>query len=206
MLLDFKNTLRKYELLPTGVIHVGMHLAEEYDLYVEEGIENIIFIEANQKLIDEVLEKKLNAKIIHAAISDGAYDIEFKVTNNNQSSSILDLGDHALIYPHITVVDRIKMTTKTLDDVLSESVENPEKYNLLNFDIQGVELQAMKGFSHWEHIDAVFTEVNFREMYQGCDAMEKITEFLQTKGLTLGEFVDTGCGWGDAFYYRPQFK
>ena len=76
------------------------------------------------------------------------------------------------------------------------------QWNILVFDIQGVELKAMSGLSDWTYIDAVFTEINYREMYKDCALEPEITEFLSVKGFEKVEEVDTGCGWGDALYIR----
>jgi hypothetical protein len=69
-------------------------------------------------------------------------------------------------------------------------------------DIQGAELKALKGIVDWRYIDAIFTEINYREMYKGCALEPEITEFLSNKGFVKVEEVDTGCGWGDALYIK----
>ena len=113
----------------------------------------------------------------------------------------MELGDHAKIYPHIVNVETVKMKTTTLDTII-DKIGIHDYFNILNLDIQGAELKAMKGLSDWNSIDAVFTEVNYREMYKGCALESEVTEFLHTKGFRKVEEVDTGCGWGDALYVR----
>lgn len=204
MLIDF-NDIQKYGIIPKGVIHVGMHKAEEYPIYKKSGVETMLFIEANKQLVHEYAPNDNNCYIVHAAVSDIEEDIEFNITNNGESSSILELADHAVIYPHITYVDKLKMTTTTLSTIIEKVGLDYELFNILNLDIQGVELKAMKGLKKWDHIHAVFTEVNYREMYKGCSLIEDIDIFLKNLGFDKVNEVDTGCGWGDALYVKNEY-
>lgn len=202
MLLEFE-LLKKYDITPKGVIHIGMHKAEEYPIYIKNGVKKILFIEANKDLANSFAPDDENCTVVHCAVSDKDGEIvEFNITNNGESSSILKLKDHSLIYPHITTNRVEKVKTATLDKVLKVSNQNIEDYNILNMDIQGAELKAMKGFSNWKNIDSVYTEVNYREMYEGCGLEKEVTEFLKSKGFEKVEECDTGAGWGDALYVR----
>ncbi len=201
MLIDF-NSIKKYDIPVKGVIHVGMHKAEEYPIYKESGVETIIFVEANKALVDAYAPIDENCYIVHAAVSDIQEDVEFNITNNYESSSILELGDHAVIYPHIKYVEKVKMTTHTLSKILDRVGLSNKLFNILNLDIQGAELKAMKGLNNWDYIQAVFTEINYKEMYKGCPLVEEIDEYLYNLGFKKVEEVDTGCGWGDALYIK----
>ena len=209
MLIDF-NILKKYGIVPRGTIHVGMHKAEEYQIYVEAGVKQIVFIEANPSLC-ETFPFKIQSNtdhwvtVVNAAVSDTEGEIvNFSITNNGESSSILELKDHANIYPNIVVSETIQLKTSTLDSILNDRLRliRDDGWNILNLDIQGSELKAMRGLTDWSHIEAVFTEVNYREMYKGCALIEEIEEFLAEKGFVKVEEVDTGAGWGDALFVR----
>lgn len=202
MLIEF-NILQKYGITPRGVIHVGMHKAEEYPIYKKAGVSSIIFIEANERLAHQYAPDDEDCYTVHAAVSDQVEEVEFHITNNGESSSILELGDHASIYPHIVNVETVKMKTTTLDFIYRRIGLNEGTFNILNLDIQGAELKALKGWNNWKEIDAIFTEVNFREMYKGCALELEVTDFLKEKGFRKVEEVDTGCGWGDALYIKP---
>jgi FkbM family methyltransferase len=202
MLIDFKILKNKYDITPKGVIHVGMHKAEEYPIYKNAGVDTIMFIEANKQLAHAWQNDDPSCYVVHAAVSDKIEEVEFHITNNGESSSILELGDHANIYPHIVNVDSVKMKTSTLDMIIKKVGLYDFNWNILNLDIQGAELKAMKGLSDWSSIDAIFTEVNYREMYKGCALINEITEFLDSKGFKMVEEVNTECGWGDALYIR----
>lgn len=204
MLIHF-DILQKYEITPHGVIHVGMHKAEEYPIYKKAGVSSIIFIEANKRLAHQYAPNDDCHTVcytVHAAVSDQVEDVEFHITNNDESSSILELGDHSSIYPHIVNVDTVKMKTTTLDKIIEKVGIHNSYWNILNLDIQGAELKAMKGLSNWDNVEAVFTEINYREMYKNCALEPEVTNFLLNKGFKKVEEVDTGCGWGDALYIK----
>lgn len=202
MLIDFKILEEKYGIKTHGVMHVGMHKAEEYPKYKECGVETVIFIEANKNLAHACTIEDENCYIVHAAVSDKVEEIEFNIMNNGESSSILALKDHAYIYPHIYKVDSVKMKTTTIDSINRKLGLNEQAWNFLNLDIQGAELKALKGIGDWRFIDAIYTEVNYREMYEGCPLVDEIDAFLDEKGFKKVEEVDTGAGWGDALYIR----
>lgn len=204
MLIDFKK-ITEYGIKPKGVIHVGMHKAEEYPIYWQAGVQSVIFVEANKYLAESWIDPKsvmMPCYVVNAAVSDGEEEISFKITNNGESSSILELGDHANIYPGIVVIGEVKMNTKTLDTILGDIGVDTSNFNILNLDIQGAELKAMRGLTDWSNIEAVFTEVNYREMYKGCALIHEIEEFLSEKGFRKVEEVDTGAGWGDALFVK----
>jgi FkbM family methyltransferase len=204
MLIDFNILKDKYGITTHGVIHVGMHKAEEYPIYKNCGVEEIIFVEANRDLAHGWVNDDPHCHVVHAAVSDKEEIIKFHITNNGESSSILELGDHAKIYPHIVNVDTVEMKTTTLDTIIERVGVYKFVWNVLNLDIQGAELKAMKGLTNWDSIEAVFTEVNYREMYKGCGLEPEVTKFLEDKGFEKVEEDDTGCGWGDALYIKKK--
>ena len=201
MLIDF-NKIKEYGITPHGVIHVGMHKAEEYPIYLSGGVTKVIFVEANEELANSWIAQIIPCHIVHAAVSDKVEEVTFSITNNGESSSILELGDHAQIYPSIVNIKQVKMMTSTLDQIIQDVGYPITEFNIINLDIQGAELKAMKGLSDWSHIEAVFTEVNYREMYKGCALIGEIEEFLSEKGFHKVEEVDTGAGWGDALFIK----
>lgn len=201
MLIEFKN-IKKYGIIPRGVIHVGMHRGEEYPIYKKEGVKTILFIEANKELAYAWNVVDEDCHVVHAAVSDKVEEVEFHITNNMESSSILELGDHSRIYPNIVNTHSVKMRTVPLKMIHEKIGIGEDKFNIINLDIQGAELKALRGIGDWRYLEVVYTEVNYREMYKGCALESEITEFLREKGFKKVEEADTGCGWGDALYVK----
>lgn len=202
MYIDYNILKQKYNIITHGIIHVGMHEAEEYPIYRSVGDFPILFIEANERLAHSWKCDDENCYVVHAAISDKVEEVIFNISNTTASSSFLKLKDHSLIYPGIINIDSVKMKTATLDIILDKLDIYKFIWNVINLDIQGAELKAMKGLSDWSNIDAAFIEVNYRELYEGGALEPEVTEFLKSKGLVKVEEVDTGCGWGDALYIK----
>ena len=127
-----------------GILHVGAHKCEELNAYLKYvSIDKILWVEAFPDLVKENLQKNPDLQILNEVVGDeDGKDIEFKITNNTLSSSILDLAYHKEIHPHVVVTDILKLKTKKLKTLLSER-NLGEQYNLLILDIQGAELLAL---------------------------------------------------------------
>ena len=131
-------------------------------------------------------------------------EVEFNITNNGQSSSILPFGSHARNHPHVKVVYQETLKTTRLDKLIEDNQIPIEKLNFVNLDIQGVELRALKSMEkHLQHVDYIYTEVNTEQVYQGCDEIGQIDEYLKQFGFErLATQVYEQYGWGDAFYVK----
>ena len=56
---------------------------------------------------------------------------------------------------------------------------------------------------HLQHVDYIYTEVNTEQVYQGCDEIGQIDEYLKQFGFErLATQVYEQYGWGDAFYVK----
>jgi FkbM family methyltransferase len=116
-------------------------------------------------------------------------EYDFKVTNNGESSSILELGTHKEKHPHIFVTETKKLKSKTLNSIISENNLDMSNFNFLNLDIQGAELLAIKGLGEQiDKIDYIYTEVNVDYLYENCALMSEIDEYLNSFGFSR---VDT---------------
>ena len=116
MFIKVKDISENYPNIPIrGIIHIGAHEAEEYDDYKNISVEKIIWVEANPDLITYLHDKfkdTENIKIFNEAIFDEEKQIYFKISNNLQSSSILELKEHKRLFPDVHYVKEIQMKTK----------------------------------------------------------------------------------------------
>jgi FkbM family methyltransferase len=194
---------RHWKVSPTNVLHVGAHIGEEKELYEEAGWGSVIWVEAQPELAKN-LEQRLsgsNDRVICATVWDeDGIPLKLKISSNSGSSSLLDFGTHKDSYPQITFTDEIDVTTTRLDSILKET----DLPNFLNLDIQGVELQALRGLGQLiNHLDYIYVEINFKEVYRGCTKLANLDEFLIQNHF---ERVITRRylrhGWGEALYIR----
>ena len=115
MLIPLSQLTHFFKLNIRGVLHIGAHECEEQTAYLQQGIknENIYWIEAMDNKVAEMKKKRPNLQIYHCVVSDvDDKEIEFKITNNGQSSSLLELGTHLQHHPQVWVIGKKKYKTK----------------------------------------------------------------------------------------------
>lgn len=201
MLIPFRTLKQKYNLNIKGILHVGAHMCEELQDYCREGVseDNIIWIEGNPHIVQKQPYRK---NLYQALIYDEEKMIDFMITNNGQSSSILELDEHKKEHPHVHEIGRIRLPTITLENFLIKNNITTD-FNFINLDIQGTELNALKSLGdRINKIDYIYTEVNKKHLYKNCSLIDELTTFLEGHGFKLVELSMTQHGWGDAFYAR----
>jgi hypothetical protein len=187
----------------TGCLHIGAHECEEIDFYRSLGLanEDIIWIEAIPSKVNEAMHRCI-PNVYCALITDkDDEDAVLNISSNVQSSSILEFGTHLQEYPKISYVDSLHLKSITVDSFFQRNNIDASKYNFWNFDIQGVELLALKGsINSIKHAKALYLEVNEKEIYKNCAFMDEIDAFLSQYNFKRVLTFITHHGWGDALY------
>jgi FkbM family methyltransferase len=204
MLIKFSDIVNRYGK-PNGIIHIGAHLMEERSDYINNGVDQIIWIEANPSIYEMIKWADSDKeRVFNYAITDTdglVYDLN--VTNNGESSSILVMDKHKEYHPHIWVDGKIKVNSKRMDTLVKENGLNTDNYDFLNLDIQGVELLAMKGFGDMiSNFNYIYSEVNSGYLYSGCCLIEEIDMYLMEFGFKRVMTEMTPFEWGDALYIK----
>tara|TARA_R100000664_G_scaffold34234_1_gene55438 strand:+ start:5721 stop:6347 length:627 start_codon:yes stop_codon:yes gene_type:complete len=208
MMLDFDNLIKKYNMKITGVIHIGGHIGKEYDEYQKiKTIEHMVFYEPDPDNF-----KKLKARVghdervfcINRALGPFSCeaDLHREYNNNGQSNSLLEPFKHTHIYPDIVFNEKLKVKVDPLDRYKTSS-----KFNFINMDVQGAELNVLLGASKTLHnIDYIMTEVNRDELYKNCALIEDIDYFLSKYNFERveEEWDRDNPVWGDAFYVKKK--
>ena len=186
----------------TGIIHIGAHYGEELEEYQLNNISDVVLFEPLSSNF-QVLEQratKFNMNIIghQVALGNGTGEVEMFLSSNLQeSSSILKPKKVLTQYPHITFNETENVVLCKLDDY------NYRDYNFINMDVQGYELEALKGASETlKYVDYVYCEVNRDEVYEDNAFVEQLDEFLETYKLKRVETEWIGDTWGDALYVK----
>ena len=204
MFFGVKELVEDWSVTPRGVLHVGAHMAEELDEYVAAGWNEVTWVEAQPDKVAYLRDKvPKHHKVIQAAVWDKAgVVLDFHISNNSQSSSLLDFGTHSESHPDIEAIETVQVTTTTLDDL----VTNSKDIDFINLDLQGVELRALRGFTNGlKHLKWIYTEVNKEDVYRDCDKIQELDAFLVEHSFyRVATRWWANEGWGDALYVRAN--
>jgi len=208
MLLNFDYLKRAFSLDVAGVLHIGAHHGQEFQIYQQHNIRNIVFFEPLTKNFEKLrlnIPESENIKLIKKALGNKKATVKMYVesANQGQSSSVLKPDLHLRQYPHIIFDETEVVEMVRLDDFYDTLP--PAKYNMINMDVQGYELEVLKGALRYiKHIDYIFTEVNRAQLYEGNALVEDIDLFLSERGFSRIATDWQGGTWGDALYIKEE--
>lgn len=203
MILSLFELKEKYNLNICGVLHIGAHFGKEYDIYEKLNVKNKMFFEPVSKTFG-VLQQNLKYKdviLVNKAVGNENIKIKINIETHNegQSNSILNPKIHLNQYPHIQFHDTEEVDMVKLDDF----IKTPKDYNFLNIDVQGYELEVLKGAKHLlNNIDYIMAEINRAEVYENCAQVNDLISFLSQYGFKLVEQDWAGNTWGDGFFIK----
>ena len=206
MLIPIYNLKQEFNLKINGILHVGAHECEELKDYNRIGVKsnNVYWVEGNKELYSKMKHKQI-PNMYHGLIDlEDNKEVILNISNNGQSSSILEFGTHLLHHPQVAYIGKKSYKTKRLDTLIDENKIPIEKINFVNLDIQGVELRALKSMEKYlHHIQYIYTEVNEEYVYKDCNLISEIDDYLNKFGFKRVLTRMAGnYGWGDAFYIK----
>lgn len=204
MILDFNSIYRKYNMKIKGLLHIGAHYGQEFNLYRQHDIKKIIFFEPLKNNFSE-LSNRINVSedvlLVNKALGNDNKKIKMFVesANNGQSSSILKPKLHTEQYKHIVFNSEEEVDMVRLDDYLI----NKQDFNFINIDVQGYELEVLKGsMETLKNIDYIISEVNRAELYENNVHVDDLDKFLSKFNFKRVETDWVGNTWGDALYIK----
>lgn len=205
MLLSYESLIRQYNVKVTGIIHVGGHIGEELESYKNASVDNLIVFEPQKHCFEQLCNKAKvvglsNGKFVNKALGNKIGKVEMTSDPTGLCGSILKPKLHLELSPDVIFSVNEEVELSTMDFEIGED----HKYNFLNMDTQGYELEVLKGAKKTlEKIDYIYTEVNQAEVYENNAMIEELDLFLKDYDM---ERVATGWHgsqtWGDAFYIR----
>lgn len=183
---------------------MGAHEAQEFGDYHRNSFGKVLWVEAQENLIAELVDKVGSAgdAVFQAvAWSESGVELDFKVANNSQSSSLFDFADHEDSHPEVSFLSRHSVMTIRLDELIPSS----EIFDFVNLDIQGAELEALRGLGkRLEAVRWVYCEVNRTPLYKGIPLVGEVDEFMEAQGFRRVVTVWRPENWGDALYVRSR--
>ncbi len=204
MILNLNELVRKYNMKINGVIHVGAHFGEEQNAYKSLGISQISYFEPVAKTFKKLKEKIGDeANLFNYALGNENKEVEMYVEEADAygCSSILKPSDN---YKNVKFNYGEIVQMKRLDDIEFDF----SKYNFMNIDVQGYELEVLKGsVNTLKHVDYIMSEINRYTLqkpleYINCVQINELSEFLSKFGFILVEQNWVGVSWGDGFFIK----
>ena len=187
----------------TGALHIGAHECEELSFYNAINLNNtdIVWIDALQTKVDAAKKRNI-PNVYHAVITnEDDADVTFNISNNFQSSSVLEFGTHSKEHPWVIYTNQIQEQSITIDTFVERNNIDISKLNFWNFDIQGAELMALQGATNSiKYAKALYLEVNEKELYKNCALISDIDKFLDSYNFKRVSTIMLHHGWGDALY------
>lgn len=191
-----RHIINQYKIIPTGVIHIGAHIGEEIEHYIDMQVENLIYIEANPEVMDALqrnikkYKDKINVNTYNIAITNKRGVFDFYVTNNFMSSSLFHLKEHLKYYPDIYEARTIKVNAITFDDFMVEN-QIDKYYNILIMDTQGAELSILESsLNYLSNFDMIISEISRIEIFENGCKFTDLTKFLEEHNYVLIDYFE----------------
>ena len=162
----------------------GAHRYQERQLFDQlfPHLEQIYLFEPIPELarqLKQIETTDARVRVFPFALSDHNGAQDFFITNNDgESSSLLRLGTHREIFPHVKEVHATRVECRTLDHVIQES--GLLKPDMLLLDVQGAEHQILSSLSSGlkRHIQVLYVEASLEEVYQGARCLDDLAAVL----------------------------
>lgn len=199
MLISVSDLVNYWGVKPKKVLHIGAHHAEELDAYTRHNWNDVTWIEAQPDKI-EILKSIIpgHHQLIQAAVwNENGVPLNLNVMTNSESTSLLNLGTHAIEHPNVQFSHSIPILTQTLETIIPAG-DTPD---FIAIDIQGAELRALEGFApRLNSVRWIYCEVNREYLYEECCLVQELDAYLQKFGFTRVITRWTYHGWGDALF------
>lgn len=211
MEIDLQYLEKKFLIRSGIVIHAGANMCQERKLYKDSRLGPIYWIEAIPKYVElsrQLLVGLEDQFIIEAAIwSKSGLSKVFNISSNEGlSSSLFKMKWHRALQPSISLDTEIQIVTTSIDDLSRNLKIANEKVAILVLDLQGAELEALKGAQETlKNTLSIHCEVSRTQLYKSQPTFKEIDEFLNSAGFILVGHDLVGENYsGDALYVRKE--
>ena len=207
-----KEQQREYAFLKDikGVVHVGANRGSERHLYGSFNLD-VLWVEADPRLFKQ-LKKNIKdyhrQKAVNALVSetDGDSATFYVASNNGASSSMLPMQGHSDMFPGVTVSDQIELKTATLKKIMHDNIEDPSRFDALVIDVQGAELQVLKGaFDAIGMFKYLKVEAADFPAYENAAHIDEIVDYCEGCGFRVLDRIEFAHKEGIGSFYDVIF-
>lgn len=205
-LFDLNILKSIYDIAPLNICYIGANEGQELPDLMNCFPDSVIHCFEPQKKPFISLKnnycKNENLKFYNFGLSnENKQTVIFKNNNNNNmSSSILEPKEHLSYHQNVTFDGFEKVKLKRFSDL------NIDNVDFLNIDVQGYELEVLKGFDDLTNIKYIITEVNRKELYKNCVLINELDKYLNNYNFVRVKTIwwQMTVPWGDAFYIQKD--
>jgi FkbM family methyltransferase len=190
-----------------GIIHVGTNDWYEYQFYKKMGIDNLIGFEPLPEAVKRARKNYPDAEIYDIAL--GAKD-EFKKINvtsgDGQSSSMLPMTfAYQESFPDIKITEERTVRVRSFASWKERNPEfNIKNFNCLVIDVEGMELDVLRGFYPWlTEFKMLNVECSGEPTYEGGPTANEIIAYLKERGFTQDSPVEAH---NDVMFVREDLE
>jgi len=161
-------------------------------------------------ILNQFAKNDRNWQIENCAIGNQDGEIEINVSQNSQSSSILNMmPEHVQSAPDSAYMGKEKVEIHNIDSIISEYTDNLEQ-TYLKIDTQGFEKNVLMGAKEsLKTIKGLQLELSLVELYQGETLITEMLNLIKELGFTIFSlepgFYDKNTGQllqVDGIFYR----
>ncbi|MEO8153799.1 MAG: FkbM family methyltransferase [Rhizobacter sp.] len=138
-------------------------------------------------VLQHLAEQDSRLKVFPVAVSDADGVATFNVSSNDgESSSLLQLGSHRELFPHVTMQTTLQVPTRRLDSVLAEhGLESPD---VMIIDVQGAEYLVLQSLppSVLDRVRLIYAEVSTEAVYESSRPMSEVEALLAKRFVNIG--------------------
>ncbi len=200
---DCKRILRNPDVVLDCGAHIGQTAVNLREAYPHA---TVYCFEPATEPFTQLQARATSLRIHPAQVAVGNFNgnARLHLTACSQSNSLLDYLEHDNPYekPH-RVVGEETVRVCRLDDWCRENDLDPERIDLLKMDVQGAEVDALRGaVGILQTVRIVLLEVAFVSYYEECPLIDDVERFLHThrfKRHALYRSADPEI-WADAIY------
>jgi FkbM family methyltransferase len=200
---------------PKTVLQVGASAGQEIDEFYEFGVSGGLFIEPLDLPFSLLVEKckgKENYFPVQAlALSEDNLKAEFFIASNaGQSSSILKPLKHLDYFPSVHFDNELSLVGYSINSIAKISKAScsalPDIYDLFYLDVQGAELEVMKGSTlQLQRGKYVLAEICDVEGYHNNARFVDLLMFLRAFGYKpIALQGDCSSGYGDCLFSKSR--
>lgn len=207
MFFNLEKQVKKYKIKTNELAYVGANLGQNINEFKSLFNNPVIHLFEPQKHVFNNLKKSYSndnsLRFYNFALGSKTSNVEMHINTNNfnQSSSILKPTGTIDYHRGILFAGTETIEVKKFSDL------KLNKVTFINIDVQGYELEVLKGCGNaLKNIHYIMTEVNRKEMYKDCPLVKDLDKFLKDFNFIRVKTVwwDKTIPWGDALYVKSS--